>query len=327
MPQGAGRAPPPGGFSPPRSGGCWRRCRTTAPRRFRSAPTRVRTAPRTRLTAVIVACALFMQNLDSTVIATALPTMAQAFGADPVHMNVALTSYLLSLAVFIPASGWMADRFGTRTVFRAAIVVFTVGSVAVRAGRQPGFPGRRARPAGHGRGDDGAGRAARAAAHRAEERAGRRDGLADDAGADRPGASARRSAASSSPISPGAGSSTSTCRSACSASCWSRCSSRTCARPPRGRFDALGAVVVGHRPVGPDVRAGDRRTRRLSAGRQRGDDRRRSDRRGLLPGPRARAARRRCSIWRCCGCRASRFRSAPGRCSASASARSRSCCR
>jgi EmrB/QacA subfamily drug resistance transporter len=84
---------------------------------------------RTRLTALIVACALFMQNLDSTVIATALPTMARDFGADPVRMNVALTSYLLSLAVFIPASGWMADRFGARTVFRAAIAVFTVGSV------------------------------------------------------------------------------------------------------------------------------------------------------------------------------------------------------
>ena len=90
---------------------------------------RIRTSGRTRLTAVIVACAMFMQNLDSTVIATALPTMAKAFGADPVHMNVALTSYLLSLAVFIPASGWVADRYGTRTVFRAAIAVFTIGSV------------------------------------------------------------------------------------------------------------------------------------------------------------------------------------------------------
>jgi EmrB/QacA subfamily drug resistance transporter len=83
----------------------------------------------TRLTALIVACALFMQNLDGTVVATALPAMARAFGADPLHMNVALTSYLLSLAVFIPASGWLADRYGTRTVFRAAIAVFTVGSV------------------------------------------------------------------------------------------------------------------------------------------------------------------------------------------------------
>jgi EmrB/QacA subfamily drug resistance transporter len=94
-----------------------------------ASPVRRGTSHRTRLTAVIVACALFMQNLDSTVIATALPTMAKAFGADPVHMNVALTSYLLSLAVFIPASGWIADRYGTRTVFRAAIAVFTVGSI------------------------------------------------------------------------------------------------------------------------------------------------------------------------------------------------------
>jgi EmrB/QacA subfamily drug resistance transporter len=70
-----------------------------------------------------------MQSLDSTVIATALPTMAKAFGAVPVHMNVALTSYLLSLAVFIPASGWIADRYGARNVFRVAIAVFTLGSI------------------------------------------------------------------------------------------------------------------------------------------------------------------------------------------------------
>ncbi len=82
-----------------------------------------------RLTATIVASALFMQNLDSTVIATALPTMARAFDEEPLRMNVALTSYLLSLAVFIPASGWVADRFGTRTVFRAAIAVFVLGSI------------------------------------------------------------------------------------------------------------------------------------------------------------------------------------------------------
>src|ERR1700735_5208666 len=95
-----------------------------------ASPVRRGTSQRTRLTAVIVASALFMQNLDSTVVATALPTMAKAFGADPLHMNVALTSYLLSLAVFIPASGWFADRFGTRTVFRTAIIVFVLGSVA-----------------------------------------------------------------------------------------------------------------------------------------------------------------------------------------------------
>ncbi len=83
-----------------------------------------------RLTAVIVASALFMQNLDSTVIATGLPAMAKSFHADPLHMSVALTSYLISLSVFIPASGWMADHYGSRTVFRAAIIVFTLGSIA-----------------------------------------------------------------------------------------------------------------------------------------------------------------------------------------------------
>ncbi len=82
-----------------------------------------------RRTAVIVATALFMQNLDSTVIATALPAMARSFHADPLHMSVALTSYLISISVFIPASGWMADHFGSRRVFRDAIIVFTVGSV------------------------------------------------------------------------------------------------------------------------------------------------------------------------------------------------------
>jgi EmrB/QacA subfamily drug resistance transporter len=87
------------------------------------------TPGRQRLVAVIVASALFMQNLDGTVIATALPAMARAFHADPVHMNVALTAYLFAVAVFIPASGWMADRFGTRDVFRIAVAVFTLGSV------------------------------------------------------------------------------------------------------------------------------------------------------------------------------------------------------
>jgi EmrB/QacA subfamily drug resistance transporter len=82
-----------------------------------------------RLTAVIVATALFMQNVDSTVIATGLPAMAKSFHADPLHMSVALTSYLISLSVFIPASGWAADHFGSRTVFRAAIVIFTLGSI------------------------------------------------------------------------------------------------------------------------------------------------------------------------------------------------------
>ncbi len=84
---------------------------------------------RMRVTALIVATALLMQNLDGTIVATALPAMAKSFHADPIHMSLALTSYLLSLAIFIPASGWFADRFGSRTVFRAAILIFTIGSV------------------------------------------------------------------------------------------------------------------------------------------------------------------------------------------------------
>jgi EmrB/QacA subfamily drug resistance transporter len=83
----------------------------------------------TRGIALIVASALFMEQLDSTVLSTALPTMARSFNVDPLHMSVALTAYLLSLAVFIPASGKLADRFGSRTVFRGAIVLFTVGSM------------------------------------------------------------------------------------------------------------------------------------------------------------------------------------------------------
>lgn len=78
---------------------------------------------------LIVACALFMEQVDATVIATSLPAIAADLHEDPVALKLALTSYLLSLAVFIPASGWAADRYGARTVFRSAIVIFTLGSV------------------------------------------------------------------------------------------------------------------------------------------------------------------------------------------------------
>src|SRR5713226_7378669 len=81
------------------------------------------------LVPLVVACAMFMQNLDSTVIATALPTIARSLDESPLRLNVAITCYLLSLAVFIPISGWTADRFGARRVFSAAIVVFTLGSI------------------------------------------------------------------------------------------------------------------------------------------------------------------------------------------------------
>src|SRR5271165_313433 len=78
---------------------------------------------------LIVASAMFMEQLDGTVLATALPTMARSFNADPLHMNIALTAYLLTLAMLIPASGRLADRFGSRSVFRTAIALFTLGSI------------------------------------------------------------------------------------------------------------------------------------------------------------------------------------------------------
>ncbi len=70
-----------------------------------------------------------MENLDGTVISTSLAAIARDLHEDPISLKLALTSYLLALAVFIPASGWVADKFGTRTVFRAAIIVFTAGSI------------------------------------------------------------------------------------------------------------------------------------------------------------------------------------------------------
>jgi EmrB/QacA subfamily drug resistance transporter len=82
-----------------------------------------------RLVPLIVAVALFMENMDATVIATSLPAIAADIGTSPLALKLAVTSYLLSLAVFIPASGWTADRFGARTVFRAAIAVFVIGSI------------------------------------------------------------------------------------------------------------------------------------------------------------------------------------------------------
>jgi len=84
-----------------------------------------------RTIAAIVASALFMQNLDASVVATALPSMARDLAVDPVHLSVAITSYLVALCVFIPVSGWVADRFGARRVFMVAIVVFTFASALV----------------------------------------------------------------------------------------------------------------------------------------------------------------------------------------------------
>src|SRR5271165_5785396 len=79
--------------------------------------------------AVLVAGAFFMENLDGTVIATAMPQMARSFGASPVDLNIGMTAYLLALAVFIPMSGWLADQFGAKPVFASAIGLFTASSV------------------------------------------------------------------------------------------------------------------------------------------------------------------------------------------------------
>ncbi len=88
------------------------------------APAFSRTVP------LIVAAALFMENIDASVLATSLPEIARDLGTNPLHLKLALTSYLLALTIFIPASGWAADRFGARLIFRLAIVVFAAGSIA-----------------------------------------------------------------------------------------------------------------------------------------------------------------------------------------------------
>src|SRR5271170_8516814 len=82
-----------------------------------------------RLLPWLVAVAFFMEALDTTILNTAVPTIADALGVAPLSMKAALTSYTISLAVFIPVSGWIADRFGTRLVFMTAIGVFTTGSL------------------------------------------------------------------------------------------------------------------------------------------------------------------------------------------------------
>lgn len=100
--------------------------------------------PRTALVPLIVACALFMENLDATVLSTSLPAIAASLGENPLRLSFAITAYLFSLAVFIPISGWVADRFGARSVFRAAIVVFALGSVLCGlSGSLPGLVGAR----------------------------------------------------------------------------------------------------------------------------------------------------------------------------------------
>jgi EmrB/QacA subfamily drug resistance transporter len=85
-------------------------------------------ATRERIIPIIVAFPLFLQNLDTSVMATALPSIARSLNVEALHLNLAITSYLLSLAVFLPASGWFAERFGARRVFCCAIGFFSLGS-------------------------------------------------------------------------------------------------------------------------------------------------------------------------------------------------------
>lgn len=86
--------------------------------------------PSIRVTPLILAVALFMEQMDSTVIATSLPAIAADIGTDPIALKLALTAYFVALAIFIPISGWMADRFGAKNIFRLAIFVFMLGSLA-----------------------------------------------------------------------------------------------------------------------------------------------------------------------------------------------------
>jgi EmrB/QacA subfamily drug resistance transporter len=81
----------------------------------------------------LIAGAFFMENLDGTIIATALPQMANSFGVGAVKLNIGMTAYLITLAVFIPISGWVADRFGARTIFASAIGIFTFASLLCAA--------------------------------------------------------------------------------------------------------------------------------------------------------------------------------------------------
>jgi EmrB/QacA subfamily drug resistance transporter len=81
----------------------------------------------------LIAGAFFMENLDGTIIATALPQMARSFNVGAVRLNIGMTAYLITLAVFIPISGWVADRFGARTIFASAIGIFTFASLLCAA--------------------------------------------------------------------------------------------------------------------------------------------------------------------------------------------------
>lgn len=87
-------------------------------------------ARQARRVALIVAVAFFMQLLDSTIISTSLPQMGESFGVPAVAMSIGITVYMLTMAVFVPLSGWLADRFGARNIFLVAIALFSLASIA-----------------------------------------------------------------------------------------------------------------------------------------------------------------------------------------------------
>ena len=82
-----------------------------------------------RMIPPIISLTLFMEGVDTTIINTAIPAMSRSFEVNPIHLKIALISYLMSLAIFIPISGWLADKFGTKRVYLSAVIIFTLSSV------------------------------------------------------------------------------------------------------------------------------------------------------------------------------------------------------
>ena len=268
-----------------------------------------------------------MEQMDSTVIATSLPAIAADLGTSPVALKLAVTSYLVALAIFIPISGWMSDRFGAKNVFRARH-----RRLRPRLGRlrlleldprlRPG-----ALPPGHRRLDDDAGRAPRARARHAAQPARLGDGVADDPRPRRPD---HRAAARGVPHH----------LSLLALGLLDQRADRpprprpghalparpASARTPRPidcpgffltahRFRRLRLRHVGHQPPGP---AGHPVTPRSPSA---------SSPASLYLAPRPARAASRCSTRRCSATRSSAPPSSAARCSASASAPFRSCCR
>ncbi len=106
------------------------------------------------LIAFIVATAFVMQGIDSTLLIIAIPTISNALSVNPLLLHLAVTAYLLSLALFMPVSGWFADRIGNRTMFCVSLLLFTLGSVCAGIAPEPDGTGRCAHCAGHRRRDD-----------------------------------------------------------------------------------------------------------------------------------------------------------------------------